>query len=122
MDDTEIVSKAAAGAKLTVKKRPKKVIRPRQEGIDREFSRMLSKEYLPGVTVDQVLGLNSKGQQIKFESSKLQMYYVAIDTRALHGVHPSEGRRDLSEVRQFVSQTLVLLDINSKSDVGEAGS
>lgn len=122
MDDTEIVSEAAAGAELTVKKRPKKVIRPRQGGMDGEFSRMLSNECLPGVTVDQVLGLNSKGQQIKLEPSKLQMDYVAIDTRALHGVRPSEDRRDLSEVGKLVSQTLVRLDINSKSDVGEARS
>jgi hypothetical protein len=67
MDDPEIVSDAAAGAKLTVEKRPKKVIRQRQGGKDGEFSRMLSKECLPGVTVDPVLGLKSKGQQIKLE-------------------------------------------------------
>ncbi len=37
-------------------------------------------------------------------------------------MHPSEGRRDLSEVGKLVSQALVQLDINSKSDVGEARS
>ena len=120
--DTEIVPGAAAGTKLTVKKRLKKDIRPRQGGMDGEFIRMISKEGLPGVTVNQVLGLNPKGMQIKLEPSKLQKDYVAIDSRALYGVYPSEGRRGLSEVVKLVSQISARLDINSKSDVGEARS
>jgi hypothetical protein len=103
------------------RKRRKKVIQARQGGIDGEFHRFLGKN-LPGVKQDLVLGINSKGQQLKLEASILQKDYVHIDSRALFGVYPSSDGHDISEMGTLLRKCLDHLGDSSKADVGEARS
>ena len=116
---TEVVEGAAA---QSGSKRRRKDIRPREGGLDGEFSRMLSRDPLGVTTRTITLCLNPKGQKLQLEPSAKREDYVSIDTRTLYGIYPQEERRTISDAGRIMTKCLSILATGSKLEVGHARS